>query len=440
MRTETRRALRASERCYWIAELTSPTNVMARVRLGGHLTAGLVERAATALAAEHPMLRVSITADADGGNPAFTPTAESIPIRRVAGDDLEWEREAERELGTALDWQRGPLVRIVDIALNSPEETHDLLLTVSHIIGDALTAMSLLHRLIEYTGELCSTADDDPTGASRPPTGTTEDLLPARYRGIRAMAVFGATGLADLLAMTMARPSRLAPEANVAPGQRRTRITRRTLTSNQVDTLMRRCRAEGVTVHGALTAAMLLAIGPSAAQRDSGRVSLGTTINVRAELSPPVPNDAVGVYVSIIQSILPFGGRHDLWSVARRVNRSISRRRRVGQHLALIYAMRFIFPGSITMGARVFGLSERHGPTNICITNVGAYAFPGQIGDWQLSGAQLFCSVSQGLLAMVNTSHDRLFWNFLSVRDVVSDRSAQTFADDCVATLLRAID
>lgn len=436
---EVRRTLRPSERCYWIAELTSPINVVARVQLRGHLPAGMLERAATALAAEHPMLRVSITTDADGTNPAFTAAAGPIPIRRVTADDLGWESSAEYELNTALDRQRGPLVRIVDIRLNSPDETHELLLTVSHIIADALTAMSLLQRLVEYAGELAPIEGDRHPVESRAQTGTTEDLLPARYRGIRALAVFGATGLAVLSAMTLARPCRLVPETNVIPAQRRTRVVRRTLTSKEVDALVRRCRAEGVTVHGALTAAMLMAIGPVAAQRDSGRVFLGTTINIRQELNPPVPADAVGAYVSIIQSMLPFGGRHDLWSVARRVNRSIGRRRRFGQHLALIYAMRYLFPGSATMGARMFELSERRGPTNICITNIGSYAFPERIGDWQLCGAQLLASVSQGLLAMVNTSHGCLYWNFLSVREVVSARSAQRFADQSVATLLRAI-
>lgn len=65
-----------------------------------------------------------------------------------------------------------------------------------------------------------------------------------------------------------------------ALAQRRTTgVVLRTLASNDVDTLVPRCRAEGVMVHDALAAAMLMAVG----------------------------------------------------------------RRRFGQHLALIYAMRFIW-------------------------------------------------------------------------------------------------
>jgi NRPS condensation-like uncharacterized protein len=441
MSPEVRRALRPTEKCYWIADQMSPTNVVARVHLRGHITVGLLDRAAAALVAEHPLLRVSITTDADGTNPAFMPSTGATPIRRVNGDDLEWERQVDQhEVDTPLDSQRGPLVRIVDVALDSSDEAHDLLLTVSHIIADGTTALSLLRRLVEHADRLSVVACVDDVVKSRPVVGAPEELLPARYRGVRGMATFAAFGLADLLAATMARPRQLVPESIVGP-QRRTRFVRRMLSSTQLDTLTRRCRAEGVTVHGALAAAMAMAIGPAAAQRDSGRICIGSAINVRGELCPPVSADEVGAYASIAQSILRFGRHHDLWSIARQVNRSVGRRRRFGQHLAVLYAMRFICPASVAKSSRVFGLVERHGPLNVCITNIGHYAFPARIGEWRLSGAQLVGSVSVGgFVAIVNSSHDQLFWNFLYIDGVVSDRSAQRFADGCVQTLLSAID
>ena len=61
MSPEVRRALCPTEKWFWIADQVSPTNSVARVHLRGHIAAGLLERAAAALAAEHPLLRVSIT-------------------------------------------------------------------------------------------------------------------------------------------------------------------------------------------------------------------------------------------------------------------------------------------------------------------------------------------------------------------------------------------
>ena len=66
MRTEVRRPLSPVERWFWIADQISPLNVIARVRLTGHVPEGVLERAAADLAAEHPLLRVAIRADAMG--------------------------------------------------------------------------------------------------------------------------------------------------------------------------------------------------------------------------------------------------------------------------------------------------------------------------------------------------------------------------------------
>jgi hypothetical protein len=435
-----RRPLSPAERWFWIADQISPLNVIARVRLTGHIPDGTLPRAAANLAAEYPLLRVAIRADDDGTNPAFVPVSQTIPIHTVRGDDTEWERLVDdHELSTAVDWRSGPLLRIVDVFSDAPQEVHDLVLTVSHIIADATTALSLLQRLVVHADRLSVTCGDDLV-ESRPAVGAPEDLLPARFR--RPWAIASATGLADQLAAVLARPGRLTPEARVSPSRRKTRLVRRTLTATHVDTLMRRCREEGVTVHGALAAAMAMAIGPTAARRASGRICIGSPINFRAELIPPIAADEAGFYVATVPSIVRFGGDRDLWSTARRINRSLRRRTRFEQHLAALFALRFICPASVAKSSKVFGLMERSGILNVCISNVGRYGFAARIGDWRLSGAQFTAGLpsSSYFLATVNTSHDELFWNFSFADGAVSQRSARRFADGCVQNLLGAID
>jgi hypothetical protein len=450
MTSELRRALSPAERWYWIADQVSPLNVVARVHLHGNITWGLLKRAAAALVAEHPLLRVAITSDADGTNPAFVPSQSACPIRRVHGDELEWERQAdEHELATSLNWRRGPLVRIVDIKLDScadsGQEEHDLMLTASHIIADGTTALALLQRLIEHADHLAAVGDTGYLVASRPAIGAPEDLLPERYRGPQGVPRIAVAGLADLLAGALgARPRRLLPEVAVRPSLRKTRLVHRKLGAIQLESLTRRCRQEGVTVHGALAAAMAMVIGPAGGQRGSGRMCIGSPIDFRAELTPPVSSDEAGAYVCTVPSIVRFGpGRdpQDLWSIARQVNRSLRRRKRMGQHFALLSALRFMSPASVAKSAKTFRLLERFGPGNVCISNLGRYGFAERIGDWQLSGAQFVAgvSVSGYLAATVNTSHGELFWNFNYIESAVSQRSAQRYADDCIQTLLDAI-
>ena len=276
MTPQLRRPLSPQERWYWIANQVSPLNVIARVRLHGKISHDLLEAAAAALAAEYPVLRVAITADADGTNPSFLPSARPIDVRTVSGDDAEWQRQVDSyELATSLDWHTGPLVRIVHVAGNSGD-VHDLVLTGSHIVVDGFTVIFLLIRLLEHADRLGRSPGDTQT-ISRPAVGAPEDRLPARYRGARGFARVAGSVIADGLATAITRPRRLRAETPVPASQRRSRLLCRNLSGSQVDALIRRCHAEGVTVHGALVAAMAMAIGPVVAQKDSGWIGINIT-------------------------------------------------------------------------------------------------------------------------------------------------------------------
>lgn len=443
MTPELRRPLSPQERWYWIANQISPLNVVARVRLHGKISRDLLVAAAAALAAEYPVLRVAITADADGTNPSYQPSAQPIDIRTVTGDDGEWQRQIDSyELATSLNWHTGPLVRILHVAGNSGD-VHDLVLTGSHIVVDGFTVIYLTVKLLEHADRLARSPGDSQT-ISRPAAGAPEDRLPARYRGVRGFTKIASSVVADGLATAITRPRRLQPETPVPPSQRRTRLLCRNLSGSQLDALIRRCHAEGVTVHGALAAAMVVAIGPLVAQKDSGWIGITSPIDTRAGAVPPVPADEAGAFVSSLTPIVRFGGGRDLWSIARRINRSLRRRVRFGVHLAAVNGVRYVCPASLDTSDRVLRRMERLGVTsNICLTNVGRLDFvPTRIGEWSLSGGQGAGSLSIGgyLMAAIGTVHGQLFWNFTYVDEVVSQSTAQQFADGAVATLLAALE
>ena len=145
-----------------------------------------------------------------GWRSVLTPTAPTRRSRgrhrlfrsaRCTATRREWERQVDdHELRTSVDWRNGPLVRIVDVVCDAPQEEHDLVLTVSHVIADGTTALTLLRRLVEHAPRPRWPA----TPSSRPIIGAPEDLLPARYRGPRGIARLAATGLADGLATALA--------------------------------------------------------------------------------------------------------------------------------------------------------------------------------------------------------------------------------------------
>ncbi|MEH0971252.1 hypothetical protein V6U77_08990 [Micromonospora sp. CPCC 205546] len=440
MTGEVRRPLSPMERWYWVCDQVSPLNVVARVRVAGAYPEEDLVRAGASLAREHPLLRVAIAAGPDGADPCFVPARQAgIPVRTVRADPADgrrWEREVDDvELATPVDWRSGPLARIVDVghAVGTDQEHHDLVLTASHVIADGTTALELLRRLVELTAG----------GAPRPrrPLPAPEALLPRRVAGLPRAAHLVAAVLADGAVTAVARPRRLTPQTPVPVDRRRSRLLRRELTADQLDALVSRCSREGVTVHTALAAAMAAGVAEVASPGWTGRICVGSPVDFRTELHPPVTREDAGAYVATVPSYVRVGPSVDLWTAARGASRDLRRRRRWRQHLALVSLLRRMSPPSVARSARAVAVVDRMGPGNVCLSNLGRVDLPDRVGGWGLSGAQFVAgiSVSGQVVAAVNTSHGKLHWNFTYIDGAVSPERAGQIADAAVRALLSGL-
>jgi NRPS condensation-like uncharacterized protein len=437
---EVRRALSPMERWYWVCDQLSPLNVIARVHLTGRCSPVDLERASALLVREHPLLRVAVAARSNGRRPRFVEAAAArLPIRFVETEQSDadrWVREVDEvELTTSLDWRAGPLARIVDVvtARGSAGERHDLILTMSHTIADGTTALELLRRLVELAAG--STLRPIPRAPLPPP----EAMLPARVNRMPRVLHFVAATLADGVASALARPRRIVPDRPLAPDDRRTRLIRRELTGDALAELIAGAQHAGVSVHSALVAAMAIAVADPAPART--RVTIGSPVDFRAELVPPVESTDAGAYVATVPAHVAVDPGAGLWSVARGAHRDLRRRTRFHQHLALVTLLRFMSPRSVDTSAKAVAMVDRMGPGNVCLSNLGRHDFPDRVGEWELSGAQFVAgvSVSGYLVAAVNTSHGVLHWNFTYVDGALTAERAELIVERAVAALLSGL-
>ncbi|WP_432956633.1 phthiocerol/phthiodiolone dimycocerosyl transferase family protein [Micromonospora haikouensis] len=475
---EAHRALSPLERWYWIADQVSPLNVIARVRVHGHVPPELLRAALDELQARHPLLRVAIATRPDGRRPRFVPTDRPIPLRvgpdpDGAGDgrlpaapgvptesahaasvdpDAGWLREVnERELADRVDWRAGPLCRAVVLTTGAaPGDAHDLILTLPHCVADGTTALSLLRQWIEYADRLAAQGPPGPDGRPfggavpdrEPALPPAERMFPRRYRGVTGALRLGGQLLRDLYAVRRHRPARVTPSRFVPFTERRSRLLHRTLTAEQVAALARACRRERTTVHGALAAAMVLAVAAETPPPAPGHVAIGSPVDFRAALTPPVPERAVGAYVATVPSFVPYRPGVSLWQVARSISGDLAGRRQRGSHFAMVDLVRLSCPPSVAASDRFVELTERTGPVNLCLSNLGRYDFPDRIGAWRLGGAQFVAglSVCGYFVATANTSHGELAWNFVHVPEAVPDARAARLVAACVDAVLAEID
>ncbi|WP_196054562.1 phthiocerol/phthiodiolone dimycocerosyl transferase family protein [Nocardia aurantiaca] len=427
------RPLSHSERWYWILDAISPLNVVAWVTVAGRVTPEQLSAAAAAAVAEHPLLRVGIAADTEGTNPRFVPLAEpALPIRTVAADPCDTTaatREVDAVELCAPIPASGTLARLVDVvkAAGTPHESHELILTMSHVICDGTSILTLLRRILEY-----ATATAASPG-SRPPGPAVDDRLPARTRGTARIT---ASMLADQLIAAGARPVRMPAEVPVPPGDRRTRLLTREICGADLAAVTSACRERGVTVHGALTAALATAVAREMTPGRTVRVPVGSPIDFRSEMA--VDDGELGSFVATVPTHPRVGADIDFWDTARTVIRNLNRRRRFHQHLTAIAGLRLLCPDSVDRSGRVVDLINTRGPWNVCLTNVGRHGFPDRMGEWRLSGAQFAAGISciGHLVSAVNTSHGVLRWNSTYVEGLMSPARADRIVDDALAMLL----
>ncbi|MFJ6124085.1 FAD-dependent monooxygenase [Streptomyces griseoviridis] len=451
-----RRELSPLERLYWIADRTSPLNVVARVRVradGASLPLSLHRRALDVLQLRHPLLRVAITDDGTGAHPAFTPLdGTQIPLRHVsrnpldADGDTRWQREIDdRELAESVDWRAGPLLRALVVTSvgeggeGGEDTVHDLVLTAAHTVADGKTCLSLLREWIEIVALLDTGAAPDVT--SRRALPATDDLLPRRHRGAAGVAGFDALMRREQRASARRPARRIAADRQVPFGQRRTRAVHRTLDAAQLESLVRAAWRHGASVHGALAAALVTAVARDAGTTSGADFSIGSPVDFRDDLRPPVALDEVGTYVATVPTRVRYEPGGSLWPMAREISRDLVRRRARQDHLATISLPRRTGPGSLADSASFMRFMDEKGPVNLCLSNVGRYPFPDRVGRLRVDGAQFLTGVSVmgALVAAVTTCHGRLAWNFSHIDGLIPAARARRVADDAVRTLLAAL-
>lgn len=436
------RPLGPSERWLWIMDQLSPMNAAVWVHVRGMVRPEQLARAAEVVVAEHPLLRVGVETKSDGTDPWYRPVeAPRIPIRTLevpAEDAHTVEAEVDTvELHEPIDWRRAPLARIVDVARGrgTADESHDLILTVAHLVTDGMAAMTLLQRLVEHAAR--SGGPGGPPGTAvrpRRPLPAPEDLVPRRDRSIaRAKAV----ARVDRAITSLSNTRSLEPETAVAPRERRTRFTKRELSGDQLGDFLARCRREGVTVHGALMAATALAVGQEISPCESGKVSIISAINLRPDLVPRVDNEELGSYASGVVAHVASGPTTDLWTTARQALRELNTRLRFRQHLAAFTALDFMAPPSVEQSGPLIDLIDYKISRGISVSDIGRLSIPDRIGEWEISGVQGAGGISclGCMRSIVTISHGVLHWNFCFIEGLMSLERADRIANGALAAL-----
>ncbi len=421
-----KRALSPLERALWKTDLAAPLNFTTIAKVEGPLSDAALRAGLQQLQARHPHLRERIE---DGH------FVEDEGLRlELRTSEASWEHEVERELNAHITQslarfvKASPLPRRGEGQGEGSRTTH-LLITLHHSIGDGMSGVLLMRDWLRAASGAQLDALEDP--------GAVDHLLP-KTPGIAAQARL--LGDDAWRMVKSGRVLRLRRDVHRYAYERRVRVTPVVLERELVSALTGRARAERTTVHGALSAAMLLGLLHDAGRAKAGAM-FGSPVNLRATVGA---GEALGFYVSMLSFRGALRASASLWEVAREVRRSIdghlARKADVSMLKLLPFMWDLIDGDEIAPRALVEGW-EKVLPTTSGLTNLGRLAVETQYGAVRLEELHFAANPSAlgEFLATATSLHGRLFWNFIWPSPVLTDEHAGALIDDVVSRLRAAV-
>ena len=302
------RRLGGVEQWFFAMDQHRPNHFSLVANVAGSLDGDRFADALAAVQRRHPLLNVAIGRDEEGLL-AFVrrpQPSRPIPLTIKPYHSTTWEAELGREAGARIRSDHCPLVRALVL---SGRDQSDIILTIHHCIADGLALVFLMRDLLRAVQGGASPglldiplAEEDGYRLHRQPLmgGTARTETETRAAGDSNSSEPGAVPLDWSY-----RPLHPASLPHVLSHR---------LSKDQTDRLLRAIRREGVTVHSALTAALVLA-GHTASpgwRRPSVRVF--TPINLRGAL-----HSGEGVVVALGAGAVSVNASSasTLWDLAR---------------------------------------------------------------------------------------------------------------------------
>ena len=231
--------------------------------------------------------------------PSFvTQGTAKIPLTVLEDSDPHsWRKVLARELRTPLKRGLNPRLRVTLVRTSGDAELSHVILCADHATIDAQSASMLSRELLEYLANPVDARSSAATQSALPPP--LEALLPAKTDS-------GTRGYERAIRL----PRRPNPNARME-----TRILSRRLDPEKAGRLMAAIKTNRTTLHGAITAAFLLAIR---SRYGLETMSVLTTIDQRRLMKPALPAGTYGCYIDIVRTTNPIGT--DFWKTASEVS------------------------------------------------------------------------------------------------------------------------
>lgn len=428
------RRLDPAEAFFWFLDHASSMNFTVIAEGVGYLDDEALRAALACAQREHPLLRAKISTNAEH-HLIWVPAPDAPMDYTVADVGPEWQTPLAEAMVWPFPLDSAPLVRALRFNLDGGRWV--VALTFHHSAGDGRSGCRLLGEI------LVNAATPDRPTAPHPGYPPLHAFYPPAYTG--------AAGREAIQNFKTQRKQELQrhgqfdefPGFNRHAPTTRPRFQTLRFEPEQTKRLTDRCRAAGATIHGAISAAQLLALHRAFGDAEPRTLGLTTPADLRAHLREPLGDESPLLCATLVTSVYRLEAEGDFWALARTVSSDLKRQLQRGDG-HLFYAL---FPPPAEFPATPDGIAAfrqmmANAPQVSMVSNVGRLAPLSAAAPFQVEALSFaLCPMfSHVLFTAVGTFNHRmtLHVNFDAAR-LPPERATAIIADLGVA-LARAAD
>lgn len=436
------RRLGFTEAAFWMFSKIIPVYFTIYARIKGDLPKKSLSDALLRVQERHPLLRVRIVRENRSSGRFESGGIPAIPLKTIQIPESGLSEVVEKELATVMPDDKGPLMRC--LLARHKKDLSTIILTFHHTIGDATSGAFLIRDLI-HAIDLTQQAKD----ASLPSLPSKQSLdayVPEYARSIHGR-ISGMKAFLRMLSNILRHGFPIGPkrDSRVPIWQCRPQVVTRSFEPDFVQKIRERAGREKTTVHGALTAAKMIAIVKDYPEIKPRHLMALAPINLRSQLVPPIAED-VGLFVTMGFSMHMASEGSNFWELARQIRASLSRCVERGEPYGA--GMR---GGDIGLLLKIIGagragamvtqiLTSMKTANTFTLSNLGNVSIPVVHGKFKIETIGFAAPTPSSFGSFAVTLDDLMTWNFVGMEPICSKEHLVRLADRTEQILRRNMD
>ena len=428
------RRIDPAEAFFWFLDHVSSMNFMAIAEGVGDLDDDALRVALARAQQEHVLLRAAIATDANH-RLIWVPTPDAPIDYHVVAVESDWRTPLAEALVRPFPLGSAPLVRAM--RLNQADGRWTVALIFHHSAGDGRSGCRLLAEI------LVNAANPTRPFAPRPGYPPLHDFFPPNYTGVA-----GLEAIKNLKARRKGELQRYGKFEDFPGFDRHAPTTKprfQTLRveAERLERLVSRCRSAGATVHGAVSAAQLIAVHRAFGDAEPRTLGMTTPADLRAYLRKPLDDDSPLMCATLINTVYRLEAEGDFWALARTVSDDLKRllQRGDGHLFYALFPPPAEFPAT-SEGIAMFKKMMERSPQATLVSNVGRLAPLPAATPFKVEALSFaLCPMFNDLLFnAASTFNDRMTMNVNFDAARLPPDKALLIIADLEAILHRAID